>query len=89
MSNQWRVKSIFHFVLNCQDIDKSIEFYTRFGFEVLKDNRDITWPDYVAENFAMAKAQGNAAQLGLPGRDDYQTRIDLVQWTDPVCRVSG
>ena len=31
----------------------------------------------------MAEAQGHAAQLGLPGRDDYQTRIDLVQWTAP------
>ena len=51
MSLDWHVRSIFHFVLNVSDIDASIDFYKKLGFEVLKDNRDITWPDYVARNF--------------------------------------
>jgi len=51
--SEWRARSIFHFILPCSDIDVSAAFYAHFGFEVIKDNRDVQWPDYVGSNFNM------------------------------------
>ncbi len=83
--SEWRARSIFHFILPCRDIDASAEFYALFGFEVIKDNRDVQWPDYVGSNFSMMPgAQGRALQLVLPHGDRLQTRIDLIQWLKPV-----
>ena len=80
----WKARSIFHFVLPCADADRSIEFYSLFGFEIIKDNRGVVWPDYVGENFNMkSAAQGNAVQLILPHDDELQTRVDLIEWLDP------
>ena len=39
-------------------------FYGLFGFEMIKDNRNVVWPDYVGENFNMVSwrpGQGRAA----------------------------
>jgi catechol 2,3-dioxygenase-like lactoylglutathione lyase family enzyme len=80
----WHVRSIFHFVLPCKNVERSTAFYGHFGFEVIKDNRDVRWPDYVGENFNMkSSAQGRAVQLILPQDDALQTRIDLIEWVDP------
>ncbi len=62
-------------------------FYAHFGFEVIKDNRNVQWPDYVGENFNMVSgAQGRAVQLVLPQDDELQTRIDLIEWVRPLWR---
>ncbi len=59
-------------------------FYGHFGFEVIKDNREVEWPDYVGANFKMVPgAQGRAVQLVLPRDDELQTRIDLIEWIRP------
>ena len=82
--NDWRIRSIFHFILPCSNVESSTAFYAHFGFEVIKDNRDVTWPDYVGKNFNMvAGAQGRAVQLILPQDDALQTRIDLIEWVRP------
>ena len=61
-----------------------MEFYERFGFQVVKDNREIEWPNFVGENFNMRSgAQGRAVQLVLADGHDLQTRIDLIEWTEP------
>lgn len=83
----WKARSIFHFILPCTDVERSMAFYGRFGFEVIKDNRNIVWPDYVGENFNMVSgAQGRAVQLVLPHDDELQTRIDLIEWERPRWR---
>lgn len=80
----WKARSIFHFILPCSDVDRSLAFYRRFGFEMIKDNRNVVWPDYVGENFNMVSgAQGRAVQLVLPHGDELQTRIDLIEWLKP------
>ena len=62
-------------------------FYAHFGFEVIKDNREVQWPDYVGKNFDMVPgAQGRAVQLVLPNDDRLQTRIDLIEWVRPRWR---
>ena len=80
----WRARSIFHFVLPCTNVERSTAFYGHFGFEVIKDNRDVRWPEYVGANFNMMPgAQGRAVQLVLPHDDALQTRIDLIEWVTP------
>ena len=83
----WRIRSIFHFILPCSDVERSMAFYANFGFEMIKDNRDVQWPDYVGDNFNMIPgAQGRAVQLVLPDADPLQTRIDLIEWLKPRWR---
>ena len=80
----WHVRSIFHFILPCTNVERSMAFYAHFGFEVIKDNRDVKWPEYVGDNFNMVPgAQGRAVQLVLPQDDELQTRIDLIEWVRP------
>ncbi|MCB1691416.1 MAG: VOC family protein [Pseudomonadales bacterium] len=80
----WQARSIFHFVLPCTNVERSTDFYANFGFEVIKDNRDVVWPDFVGTNFAMKPgAQGRAVQLVLPHGSTVQTRIDLIEWIAP------
>lgn len=80
----WHIRSIFHFILPCSNVERSTAFYAHFGFEVIKDNRDVKWPDYVGRNFnMMTGAQGRAVQLVLPQDDALQTRIDLIEWVRP------
>ncbi len=82
--NDWQVRSIFHFILPCSNVERSMAFYANFGFEIIKDNRNVRWPDYVGENFNMVSgAQGRAVQLVLPHDDELQTRIDLIEWVRP------
>ena len=87
MAGDWQVRSIFHFILPCTNVERSMAFYAHFGFEVIKDNREVQWPDYVGRNFDMVSgAQGRAVQLVLPDDDRYQTRIDLIEWMRPRWR---
>lgn len=82
--NDWKIRSIFHFILPCTNVERSRDFYKNFGFEVIKDNRNVVWPDYVGKNFNMLPgAQGRAVQLVLPHADRIQTRIDLIEWVKP------
>lgn len=85
MSQDWQVQSLFHFVLNVTNLERSLEFYQRLGFRVLRDNRDIVWPPMVAENFGMKAAQGRGALLGLGDGPDH-TRLDLIEWLEPSWR---
>ena len=80
----WQLQSIFHFVVNASNLERSLAFYQTLGFSILSDRRDVIWPDFVADNFGLKKAQGRGCLLGLG--DDYQpnqTRLDLVEWLEP------
>jgi catechol 2,3-dioxygenase-like lactoylglutathione lyase family enzyme len=83
MTDAWRVQSIFHFTVHASDFERSLDFYTTLGFRVLRDNRDVVWPPMVARNFGMDEAQGRGALLGI-GDGPEHTRLDLIQWLDPV-----
>ena len=83
----WQARSIFHFILPCTNVERSTAFYAHFGFEVIKDNREVQWPAYVGSNFNMVSGtQGRAVQLILPNDDRYQTRVDLIEWVRPRWR---
>jgi glyoxylase I family protein len=82
-ARDWEVQSLFHFTVEVTDFERSLAFYTALGFKVLRDNRDVVWPRMVARNFGMPVAQGRGALLGI-GDGPYHTRLDLIQWLDPV-----
>ena len=81
----WTPLSLFHFTLSVSSIERSIEFYTTVGFKVLRDNSDRIWPDYVAPQFGLERAQGRGALLGI-GDGPLETRLDLIQWLEPEAR---
>ena len=83
MSDGWRLQSIFHFTVNATNFEESLAFYTTLGFKVLRDNRDVVWPEMVARNFGMPAAQGRGALLGI-GDGPEHTRLDLIEWLEPV-----
>ena len=82
MSQAWEVQSLFHFVLNVSNLERSLAFYQKLGFRVLRDNRDVVWPPMVAENFGMQAAQGRGALLGIGDGPDH-TRLDMIEWLEP------
>ena len=82
----WALRSLFHFTVNVSDFERSLDFYTTLGFRVMRDNRDVVWPDYVARQFGMPRAQGRGALLAI-GEGELHTRLDLIEWLEP--RWSG
>ena len=81
----WKPLSLFHFTLSVASLERSIEFYTQIGFSVLRNNADVVWPDYVAVQFGLERAQGRGALLAL-GDGELHTRLDLIQWLEPAAR---
>jgi catechol 2,3-dioxygenase-like lactoylglutathione lyase family enzyme len=79
----WSIESIFHFTVNATHFERSLAFYQTIGFKLLRDNRDAIWPDYVAENFGMKKAQGRGALLAIDS-GPLHTRLDLIEWLEPA-----
>jgi catechol 2,3-dioxygenase-like lactoylglutathione lyase family enzyme len=81
--SHWKPLSLFHFTLSVSSLERSIDFYTRIGFRILRNNADVVWPDYVAQNFGLERAQGRGALLGI-GDGPLETRLDLIQWLEPL-----
>jgi catechol 2,3-dioxygenase-like lactoylglutathione lyase family enzyme len=81
----WKPLSLFHFTLSVASLERSIDFYTQIGFRVLRDNADVVWPDYVATQFGLERAQGRGALLAI-GDGERDTRLDLIEWLEPVAR---
>jgi glyoxylase I family protein len=82
MSGDWKIKSIFHFTVNASNFERSLEFYTSIGFKVIRDNRDVIWPDWVAPQMGLKKAQARGALLAI-GPEEHHTRLDLLEWLEP------
>ena len=78
----WRLQRLYHTVVNCRDLDETVAFYRRLGFDVLNDRRKVVWPDFVAGIFGLRKAQGMGVLMVLPSDPDGPM-IDLIQWVEP------
>ena len=81
-AGSWTPRSLFHFTLNVRSLEASIAFYTKLGFQVLRNHADVVWPDYVARQFGLERAQGRGALLAI-GEGELHTRLDLLQWLEP------
>ena len=84
--SSWKPLSLFHFTLAVSSLERSIAFYTALGFRVLRDNRDVIWPDYVATQFGLERAQGRGALLAI-GDEPLHTRLDLIEWLEPAASL--
>jgi len=80
--SDWSVQSIFHFTVTATKFERSLDFYTTLGFRVLRDNRDVIWPEMVGRNLGIPGAQGRGALLGI-GDGPEHTRLDLIEWLEP------
>lgn len=78
----WALTRFYHTVVNCRDLDESVAFYRRLGFEVLDDRRSVVWPDFVAPLFGLTKAQGRGVLMVLPSDPDGPM-LDLIEWVTP------
>ena len=81
-ARSWELVSLFHFTVEASDFERSLAFYQTLGFQLLRDNRDVVWPDYVARQFGLRRAQGRGALLAI-GAGEQHTRLDLIEWLEP------
>jgi glyoxylase I family protein len=76
------IERIFHFNINCTNIERTLAFYQLLGFKVILDFRDGMASNEMAEAFGMRTANVNGVHLRLGDAHDA-TRIDLLEFTDP------
>ena len=71
---------LFHIAVNSTDLDRSVAFYRRLGFQVMAD-RTVT-NDNVKEAFAVPTGDLRFVHLRL-GESEDATLLDIVQWGGP------
>lgn len=76
------IERVFHFNINCTNLEKTLSFYETLGFKVVFDFRDGMSSQEMAEAFGMEKADLVGVHLRL-GDDPNATRIDLLEFKDP------
>src|SRR5215217_5009409 len=71
---------MFHIAINSKDLERSVAFYRRLGFQVLQD-REVH-NDKVKEAFAVPTGDLRFVHLRL-GDSEEATMLDIVQWGGP------
>jgi catechol 2,3-dioxygenase-like lactoylglutathione lyase family enzyme len=74
------LQRLFHLAVNSTDLDRSVAFYTRLGFQVAADR--TVRNEKVKEAFAVPSGDLRFVHLRL-GDDPNATLLDIVQWFDP------
>lgn len=75
------VKGIFHININVTNFERSLEFYKRLGFQVVRDLGEGGNQQF-ERGLQIPHPIGRAALLRI-GDDKYATRIDLIEWKSP------
>ena len=68
---------LFHIAVNSKDLERSVDFYRRLGFQVLQD-REVH-NEKVKEAFAVPTGDLRFVHLRLGDAEDA-TLLDIVQW---------
>lgn len=76
------IERIFHFNINCTNLDRALAFYQLLGFKVILDFREGMASSEMAEAFGMRTADLKGVHLRL-GDEPTATRIDLLEFKDP------
>ncbi|HEY1837498.1 MAG TPA: VOC family protein [Rhizomicrobium sp.] len=83
MSSQWRLKHLYHTIVNAKDIDESVAFYEMLGFEIISDRRDADWPKGGGVSFGLVPdTKGRGVLMVLPG-DPGGPMMDIIEWIEP------
>ncbi|MBW1895886.1 MAG: VOC family protein [Deltaproteobacteria bacterium] len=77
------IERIFHFNINCTDLERTVPFYEMLGFKVILDFGDGMESREMADAFGMDKANIKGVHLRLGDGADA-TRIDLLEFQDPA-----
>lgn len=77
------IERIFHFNINCTNLERALAFYQLLGFQIILDFRDGMTSREMAEAFGIEKADLKGVHLRL-GDSANATRIDLLEFTDPA-----
>jgi catechol 2,3-dioxygenase-like lactoylglutathione lyase family enzyme len=83
MDKRWQVSSLSHFTLAVRNLERSVEFYEKVGFQMIDDRRNAIWPASVAENFGMRSASGRGVLMAIDPASVH-TRLDLIEWLEPI-----
>ena len=74
------LQRLFHIAINSTDLDRSVAFYRKLGFQILQDRS--VHNEKVKEAFAVPSGDLRFVHLRL-GDSDQATLLDIVQWFDP------
>ena len=74
------LQRLFHIAINSTDLDRSVAFYRKLGFQILQDRS--VHNEKVKEAFAVPSGDLRFVHLRL-GDSDQATLLDIVQWSDP------
>jgi glyoxylase I family protein len=77
------IHRIFHFNINCSNLERSVAFYKRLGFKVVLDFGEGMESREMADAFNLKSARIRGVHLRL-GDAEHSTRIDLLQFLGPV-----
>jgi catechol 2,3-dioxygenase-like lactoylglutathione lyase family enzyme len=76
------IDRIFHFNINCTNLDRTVPFYEMLGFKVILDFGDGMESQEMADAFGIDRANIKGVHLRL-GDGEEATRIDLLEFQDP------
>ena len=83
MSDEWATRALFHININVSDFERSIAFYERLGFRLVRNHDGWTWPESTGVGLGLPGAQGRACLMMLGDDPRSSTRLDLIEWTAP------
>jgi glyoxylase I family protein len=77
------IERIFHFNINCTNLNRSLAFYELLGFKIILDFREGMASREMADAFGLKTANLKGVHLRL-GEAANATRIDLLEFKDPA-----
>lgn len=77
-----KIERIFHFNINCTNLDRTLPFYEMLGFKVILDFREGMKSQEMAEAFGLSVADLKGVHLRI-GDNENATRIDMLQFVAP------
>ena len=83
MGEGWATRALFHINVNVSDFERSIAFYERLGFTLVRNHDGVEWPESTGAGLGLPGAQGRACLLMLGDDPRASTRLDLIEWTNP------
>jgi len=84
------IRDIVHLNLNVSDVERSIAFYTKLGFQVMHvfgDGPDTDAAD-VTDGMAFGDGRCRGAVMTLGDHPRAWTKIELIEWVDPPAEVA-
>ena len=76
------IQSIFHININCTNFERSLEFYQKLGFKIIRDLGEGAMPK-ISPGLRLPVEARARAVLMILGDNPRSTRLDLIEWKDP------